>query len=167
MAATKTELTHAALCEELSYNAENGLFFWKKDKCNIKAGQQAGSRHWRGYFSVYVLGKSYLAHRLAWFYFYGKWPENSIDHINGLFADNKISNLRDISQKENMQNRRTPKKNRLEGLLGTHWNPRINKWHATIYYEGKNRHLGVFETAEEAHAVYLQEKRKHHAGCTL
>ena len=167
MYAFNPKITHSDLREQLDYVQDTGLFFWKKAKSKIRVGNQAGSLHWRGYVAVYVSGHSYLAHRLAWFYVHGEWPTHGIDHINGNRADNRLVNLRDVTQKENMQNRRLPKKNRVEGMLGTHWNPRIKKWHATLCVDGKNKHLGLFATTEQAHEVYLQEKRKQHPGCTI
>ena len=58
-----------------------------------------------GYLILKIKGVQYKAHRLAWLYVYGEFPNNVIDHINGDKLDNSIINLRDVSQKENSRNR--------------------------------------------------------------
>ena len=60
-----------------------------------------------------------------------------------------------------MQNRRGPTKRNLTGALGVGPLPN-GKFKAQIVVNGKNRHLGCFETVEEASGAYLAAKRKHH-----
>jgi hypothetical protein len=48
----------------------------------------------------------YSAHRLAWFYVHGKWPQSGIDHRNGDIGDNRIENLREATQAQNCANKR-------------------------------------------------------------
>jgi hypothetical protein len=67
----------------------------------IKAGDVAGTLHPTGYIHIRVDGKNYQEHRLAWLYVHGKFPDNCIDHINGIKDDNRISNLRDVTTQEN------------------------------------------------------------------
>lgn len=54
-----------------------------------------------GYISVWFKKLNVKAHRIAWVLHYGGWPDNVIDHINGIKTDNRISNLQDVSQSEN------------------------------------------------------------------
>ncbi len=58
----------------------------------------------KGYLTGGHLGFKYAAHRLAWVLYYGSWPTQNIDHWNGDRSDNRIRNLRDVSQSENMLN---------------------------------------------------------------
>jgi hypothetical protein len=48
----------------------------------------------------------YYAHRLAWLWWFGEWPEGGLDHINRIRNDNRIDNLREATRSENQRNRR-------------------------------------------------------------
>lgn len=142
------------LKEYLNYNSETGIFTWVKNSRKIKAGTTAGNSYKRkngttGYIRIGLLGKSYSAHRLAWFYVYGEWPKETIDHINGDGFNNKISNLRSVSIKENLRNRRIPKTNS-SGVVGVTWHKPNKKWQARIEVNGKKLHLGMFDDLEDA-----------------
>jgi len=147
----------------LGYDHQTGFFFWEKSARGRSKGSRAGSRHkTSGYEYISVAQKKYLSHRLAWLYMTGAWPVRQIDHINGVRHDNRIVNLRDVSNAMNAQNRR-PK--RLDGLRGITRNG--NGFLAQITLNYKRIYLGTFPTALEAHDVYLSAKRKLHAGCVL
>lgn len=107
-----------------------------------------------------------LAHRLAWLYVYGEWPQHGLDHINGVRLDNRISNLRDVPQTINLENQRKAKGLTKSGFLGVE-RTRGGKWAARIVANGKRYGLGVFATPEAAHSAYVTAKRKLHEGCTI
>ena len=87
------ELSHEELKNILHYNPEIGLFSWLiKPSDKIKIGSIAGSVDKDGYVIITLNSKKYRAHRLIWFYVYGKWPVNEIDHINRIPSDNRIIN---------------------------------------------------------------------------
>ena len=116
---------------------------------------------------VMVDGRQWLAHRLAWLYVHGEWPDQ-IDHVNGIKTDNRISNLRNVCARVNMENVRGPKaNNRSSGVLGVTWWERGKKWKAQINMRGRNRHLGYTDTIEDAQRLYLDAKRRLHEGCTI
>ena len=56
-----------------------------------------------GYRKVRVNGVSLFEHRVVWAMFHGRWPDNYIDHVNGVRSDNRPENLRDVSHVENMR----------------------------------------------------------------
>ena len=100
-------ITQEYLKSVLYYDKDTGLFTWKisNKKGHVKEGKLAGSKDNRGYVKIQINKKDYTAHRLAWFYIYGEWPKQVIDHINRIKFDNRIENLRDVSVLENNKNR--------------------------------------------------------------
>lgn len=112
-----------------------------------------------------IAGKEYVQHRLAWLYMHGRWPSGDIDHINGNRSDNRFSNLRDVATQTNSENRRCAQKNNKAGLLGV--TKRRNGYEARIRVLGRLIYLGLYDTPERAHEVFLQAKRERHAGCTI
>lgn len=166
MAAKNSTLTQERLKELLHYDPETGIFTWKirTSRC-IRIGSIAGCRKSNGYIVIRADDCLHLAHRLAWFYMFSKWPSHGLDHINCLASDNKISNLREATTYENAQNHKTAAPNNKSGLLGV--NTHGLKWRARIYVSGRLIQIGSFQTPELAHAAYLAAKRIHHPFCTI
>jgi hypothetical protein len=158
-------LTQSRLKELLSYDASTGVFTWLVNTRNTIAGNRAGAFRKDGYEYIGVDGQRYLAHRLAWLYVNGSFPEMVIDHINGNQSDNRIINLRDVAHKTNQQNIRSPHKDSSSGCLGV--SRSLKKWRAHLCVDGKFIYLGTFSTKEEAHQAYVVAKRDRHSGCTL
>jgi hypothetical protein len=160
----KADLTAARLRELFDYDPETGAF--TRQKPARYAGRQTGYVSADGYRVVSVDGFQYLAHRLVWLYMHGSWPMQMLDHINGIRSDNRISNLRDVSNVENSENRTRPHRNKKSsGPLGVCCV--AGRWKAQIMSLGKVKHLGYFDTPDEASQAYLEAKRKHHSCCTI
>lgn len=153
-------MEHSDVLELLSYCKISGEFKWKKKRRGVKTGIALGTDNGFGYKRITVLGRSYYAHRLAWFYCYGEWPAGEIDHIDGNKANNTIANLRDVSAQGNAQNKLKAQKNNASSLLGVSWHKKASKWQAHICVYKTRKYLGLFDSVEEAHAAYLNEKRK-------
>ena len=99
-------LTKEKLKEILLYDEECGQFYRRgKIRKGLHVGEVAGSTTSTGYWRITIEKKEYLAHRLAWLYMKGEWPEKDIDHINGNPQDNRWSNLRLCSKRESNLNR--------------------------------------------------------------
>ena len=150
--------------EMCDYNPDTGVFVWRVSDRNRKAGTVAGCVAYRRR-SLSIDNGRYPEHRLAWFYVHGKWPDGVIDHINGDWLDNRICNLRDVSQAINMQNQRNARPGSKSGLLGVRKNG--NNWMAMIQLSKRQIYLGTFADKHEAHRAYLDAKRQIHAGCTI
>jgi len=153
--------------EILNYEPETGLFRWRVDRGNgHRANDLAGRMNSNGYWVVGFKQYPLLAHRLAWLYMTGEWPHFNVDHINGDRCDNRWANLRDGSGSINAQNvRRAQRNNNSSGLLGV--TQRQGRWEAQIKSQGAKRYLGSFGSPEDAHAAYVDAKRRLHAGCTI
>ena len=148
----------AEIREVLSYNPDTGDVIWTDKAPKAVKGKVAGTPSKAGYIIVVYKGKFYKAHRIAWFLQHGAWPENMIDHIDGNPANNKIENLRDVVNMINQRNRKRAAAHSKSGLLGA--SSYRNKWKAQIKVDGKCVYLGLFDTAEEAHAIYMDAKNK-------
>lgn len=101
------------LKEHFSYDCESGVL------SRLSRKNSNGSLDKDGYLILKILGKQHKAHRMAWLYHYGSMPDGNIDHINGDRLDNRISNLRVVSQAENCKNV-TIKENINTGYKGVH-----------------------------------------------
>ena len=160
----RNSLTQHDLKLIVHYASDTGIFTFTQRVCNrLQVGAVAGSEKTDGYRMISIKGKKYFAHRLAWLYEYGRFPKGQIDHIDGNKSNNKISNLRDVCQSINQQNRRKARSNSLCGLLGVTSTPN-GTYKARIRLDGVQYYLGSTKTPEEAHKLYLEAKRKLHIG---
>lgn len=150
----------------LSYEPLTGVLRWiVSPNRRIPIGSIAGTNAANGRRAVIVNRKRYHCARIAWLLSTGAWPAGHIDHINGDPTDDRLSNLRDVCAKTNCENKRKPTAGNKLGVLGVH--AVYGRYKADISVNGKTMHLGSFNTAHEAHAAYVQAKRKFHKGCTL
>lgn len=140
---------------------DGGLWVIRQFNSGVKVGQRAGSVLLDGYRQVRVNGKQYREHHLVWLLHMNYLPRE-LDHINCVRDDNRIENLRECTRFENMQNRRFPAKTNRLGLLGV--TKHYNKFRAAITKNGVKTYLGLFDTAESAHAAYMAAQRAHGIG---
>ena len=159
-----TDLTAETLRALLDYELDGGIFRWRVSRQRIQIGAVAGAVNSDGYIVIRINGTLFKAHRLAWLYTHGVMPTHDIDHLNGNKADNRITNLRDVSRSVNMQNQTRAGRGSASGLLGVSWNKRVERWHASIWVNKRKQHIGYFNTADEAHAAYLAAKLQLHPG---
>lgn len=155
------QLDQQTLKALLSYCPDTGEFRRLRP---TQGRQKVGTLHLSGYVYIRVLGRRYLAHRLAFLFMTGAMPA-MVDHINGERADNRWANLRAATPTLNSENRNRPQGR--NSLIGTYWYKRKGKWAASVKVAGKSMHLGYFDTAEAAHAVYIAKKRELHQGCAI
>jgi hypothetical protein len=89
------------LISRVHYNAENGHFTAVNKSARRNKGEILGNKDSNGHIQITINKKLYLAHRCAWLWFYGEWPEHDIDHINGDRSDNRLINLRKATRSQN------------------------------------------------------------------
>lgn len=157
-------LTVDRLREVLLYDAKTGVFTWRRTlHGRFPAGSRAGSvttKKNRSNYRLREIGidrRVYSEHRLAWLYVHGEWPPSVIDHINGDATDNRLVNIRAVSQAVNCQNR--TRASCASGYLGASWDKQRGKWRATIGVGGKNVYLGHFTAPEQAHQAYIEARK--------
>lgn len=154
-------LTLERLKEVLRYCPETGEFRWLVSPSNsVRAGSVAGSVESNGYRRIAIDYTSYQATHLVWFYMTGEFPAGMVDHRNRSRDDNRWENLRPASRSQNNANSRVRVYNKL-GIKGVKATP-YGRFMANIKFDKKQRYLGTFDTAEEAHAAYMAAARQRH-----
>jgi len=151
-------LNFKRLHELFDYDSTTGLFTRKISQGGQMPGTIAGKQRIDGYIDINISPKRYLAHRLAWFYVYGEWPKQMLDHKNGIRHDNRIQNLRQVTNSENQQNKKKVRSDSKSGLPCVYFSATHKKWASYITLNGKQKHLGYFETASEASLEYMKQK---------
>lgn len=74
------------------------------------------------------------------------------DHINGDGLDNRKTNLRVVTRRQNIQNLHIPKSSKYPGVT---WNKNTRKWRALIRISDRLCHLGLFTDEDEAAEAYV------------
>jgi len=160
-----TEEEENYIRENLKYDPETGYLWWTKPSGKRKLNKPVGSLG-NGYLTFSLPTTSLVsntrlfqrAHRVAWFLHYGVWPDELVDHINGIKTDNRIENLRLATHKENHRNRKSHKGSSSK-YKGVTWSKRDSKWCSYIYYD-KMKHLGSYTSEEEAARTYDKAARE-------
>ena len=161
----RKNISYKRLIERLSYDPQTGEFRWKVNVPKRKAGQVAGclfkSRE-NFYIHINIDRVIYQAHRLAWFYVYGNWPPEDIDHVNGNGLDNRIANLRLSSRSQNHMNRKLCRN--AIGFKGVSLHKASGLWRARIKIGGKGGKqisLGYWKTPQQAKEAYDKAAREY------
>lgn len=155
-------LTAARLRALLHYDPETGIFTWVQPTGRrVKPGQIAGSATGAGYLLIAVDGCRTYAHRLAWLYMTGEWPEREIDHKDLNPSNNIWNNLRVATSGQNKANQRIPVTNS-SGFKGVSWSKKDKIWTAYITVGGKHRYLGGFHDPRLAARAYEQAAARHY-----
>lgn len=131
--------------QHLQYDAESGVFIWKKRDKDVAGSVNAG-----GYVQIKFQGNIYYAHRLAWLFVNGVWPTNVINHKNGNKLDNRIDNLEDVEQHINLSLRHK--------VVGVR--ERNGKFYARVCKNKKEFQRGPFERKEDAFEAYFELRKE-------
>jgi hypothetical protein len=155
----REKLSAERISDLVEYYPRTGLFTWK---ARADVARNWNTRHAGRPALISVDGKGYLfgridyhmyrAHRVAWAAYYGEWPVNFIDHVDGDRKNNKIDNLRDVTHEQNCRNSAMRYTN-TSGRIGISFDRRSSKWYAYIRVGGKMKNLGVFKARDDAIAA--------------
>lgn len=144
------------LRQSFTYDCESGVL------TRTRTNKLANSMDVQGYLVAFFNGKIYKVHRLIWAIVHGEFPKGQIDHINGNRSDNRLCNLRVVTQQQNSHNKQWDRRNK-SGFTGVCWNKKASKWQAAISVNSKTIYIGVFSTPENAHLAYLNAKKVFHS----
>ena len=158
---TSAIITHEQLKSIIHYHAETGIFTRIKSVRKPSIGVMNLALTEKGYLRIVLLNKSYLSHRIAWFYVTRAWPKNQIDHINNIKVDNRLTNLREANNSQNQKNAGLRNDNS-SGYKGVNYHKITGKWRAQIRINSKKTHLGLYTTAEDASRAYEAGAKLHH-----
>lgn len=146
-------ISQQRLKEVVSYDPNSGVFIWIKNTGKKRLiGERVGAKGKRGYLVTSIDKFQYTLHRLAWLYVYGEMPPECIDHINGDKIDNRISNLRLASKRQNAFNKGIMLSNK-SGYIGVSFCKQTGRWRSSIGIDLTARNLGRYDTKEEAAMV--------------
>lgn len=120
-----------------------------------------GMDHSTGYFKVCLCrgGKTINGpvHRLVGEAFLGLTADRQVDHIDGDRTNNRLENLRLATHSQNRRNSRSRSSCGMKGV-----SRHRKRWSAKITIDGKLKHLGIYDTPEEAHAAYCAAAKELH-----
>lgn len=146
-------ISQSRLRSLIHYDPDTGEFKWIARRRGINIRKRPGRVRADGYLEICVDGRLYTAQRLAWFYMTGQWPQGDVDHRDLDRLNNRWGNLRDATKAQNQANTLVRKSN-TSGFKGVSLERRTNRWQAQIRVHGVRKHLGTFDTPEEAGAAY-------------
>jgi hypothetical protein len=153
-------LNHEDILRMFKYDPDTGHLEYIERRQGRRFGP-LGAKDKDGYMLTGINYKKYPLHRVIWLYVYGEWPTKFIDHINGDKTDNRISNLREATNAENMRNVGKQAHN-TSGLKSVSFHNLRKKWRATISVNKKSIHLGLFNCPAAASFAYQIAADKYH-----
>ena len=142
------QVTITGLRQRLIYEPDTGRLRWVGLRNRAK-GSVAGTIHQDGGVRVMIRRRNYHAHVLAWALHYGEWPETQVYHRGSDRTDNRICNLT-LAPPSVLPSWGE------SGIRGVTFDGA--RFRARLKVRGKTYHLGLFDTAEEAHAAYMKAR---------
>ncbi|MCK5787951.1 MAG: HNH endonuclease [Chlamydiia bacterium] len=153
-------INQSELKEHLYYNKSTGVFTRLIATGNRVTVNEIAGCTTQGYIIIGVLGAQYRAHRLAFLYMTGKFPEHQVDHKDHNRANNSWSNLRLVTHQENQKNCPMRITNN-SGCVGVVWDKEKGMWLSQIMVNGKNKYLGRFKNIKYAITARKQAESKY------
>jgi hypothetical protein len=163
----------------MRFDHEDGILWWlertpdmftsgfrtAEGNCGVWNHRYAGEKAFTSvnggrYYYGNIFNKKYRAHRVVWALHYGEWPEHQVDHINHNGLDNRVNNLRVVTNQENGKNANISSRNS-SGITGVSWSNDRQKWYSYITVDGKMQSLGCYANKGEAASVRKKAEQKH------
>lgn len=159
-----TDLTAAEVRERFSYEPDTGTFRHISPSAKHRGSKPIGSiagcisRKNGGYWVLWINGRWYRAHRIAWLYMTGEWPIGILDHADCNRTNNKWANIRIASRSENSANspQRKPNSSGYKGVFKVN-----NRFRAIIGVNRKIIHLGTYDNSQDAYKAYVAAAHKY------
>lgn len=150
---SKHQVTQEELAERLSYDPLTGELTWiaKGNARKVVVGSRAGSVSPHGHRVIRLKGYLYPEHHIIWRLYYGVWPTGYLDHDDHDEQNNRILNLKDVTQAVNNRNQ-SKRSDNSTGHTGIWINKKNAKkrFMSEVGYEGKRVHLKAHYSIEEA-----------------
>lgn len=125
--------------------------FWAKVDMSEACWLWVGAKNARGYGQFRYEGRTQFAHRVSHTWAAGPIsPEMQIDHSCHNRACVNPAHLREVTHKQNMENRAGADAGSASGARGVSWHAKTGKWRATATSNGKRVSAGLFPTVAEA-----------------
>lgn len=145
---------------------EVGTLFWKSPPKNHaeKVGMEAGCVNIgkgknKNYWQVRAFGRTYKRSRVIFRMAHGRWPEPSVDHVNGNSLDDRLDNLRECSHSQNSVNSRDKLRKKHDLPRGV-YETKQGKFMARLTVNGQSLSLGVYASSDEAKQVYQKARKE-------
>lgn len=153
-------LKQERLKEKLEYDLNTGIFTWIVKHPGVKTGSSAGCKLNSGAIQIMIDGKKFAAHKLAFLYVTGMWPDE-VDHINGNNSDNRWFNLRVCNHSQNLLNRKIDRRSST-GKKNVTVDPRTGKYRVVLSIDGKRKWIGSYDSLEMAELIAIESRIKYH-----
>ena len=142
---------------------ETGKIYWN-DKAyhESKRGKEAGSIVCEEYpyTKIKYKGKNYMRHRIIFYYVYGYLPI-IVDHKNGIDNGDHIENLQESDPVHNILKKNKTSKIKTTASKGVDYRASRKKYRAQIRIDGKTKHIGYYDTEEQASIAYEEALNEH------
>lgn len=158
-------LIRQQILDRLEVNLETGTCLWKdatKHHARLngtEAGTPIRNHCGKQYWVIKINGVGYKRSHIVVALKTGRWPDETVDHVNGNSLDDRAENLRHASVMQNAWNHK--KRAKPSNLpMGVRQLQPSGRFQARIRHANKCRSLGVFETVDAAQAAYIAARHE-------